>query len=59
MRVLNFHGNQDGSKFQVLWDTKALVIEIDTRDDAHFQLYAASDKEMTDFFRVRQKLHIC
>ena len=36
MKVLNFCGNQYGLKFQVLWDTTALVIETDTGDGAHF-----------------------
>ena len=35
MRFLNFYGNQDGSKFQVFWDTKARVIEMDTGIGAH------------------------
>ena len=44
MRTLNFRGNQDGSKFQVFWDTTARVIETDTGDYSHIQRRAASNK---------------
>ena len=47
MQVLNFRVNQDGSKFQVLWDTTYQVIETDTGAGANLRHHAASDKETT------------
>ena len=47
MKVLNFCGNQYGSKFQVLWDATALVIETDTGDGAHHQRHAESGNEIS------------
>ena len=47
MQVLNFCVNQDGSKFQVLWDATYQVIETDTGAGANLRRHAASDKETT------------
>ena len=47
MQVLNFRVNQDGSKFQLLWDATYQVIETDTGAGANLRRHAASDKETT------------
>ena len=47
MGVLNCHGNQDGSKFQVFWNATAQVFETDTEAGAHLRCHAASDKGTT------------
>ena len=44
MRVLNYRGNQDNSKFQVLWDATARVIETYSGTGAQLRLHAASNK---------------
>ena len=44
MHVLNCRGNQDDSKFQVLLDATARVIETDNGSGAHLQRHAARNK---------------